>query len=74
MSVTRRLALLAWAQRHGDETVRRKALERVAGELGENGGSGELASTAHDLAWAEPTPPPDEVDRFAERVRKEAGS
>ena len=71
-SLEQALALLAWAQRHGDETVRRKALERVAGELGENGGS-ELAAAAHDLAWAEPSPPPDEVDRFAERVRKEAG-
>jgi hypothetical protein len=67
------LALLAWARDHGDDTVRRKAIERVAAELGQNGGREDLAASARRLAWAEPSPPPEEVAEFAERVRREAG-
>jgi hypothetical protein len=67
----RALELLAWAREHGDETDRRKAIERVAAELGPNGATAELAARARELAWAEPSPPGDDVDRLADRVRKE---
>jgi len=69
----RALGFLAWAREHGDETDRRKAIERVAAELGSNGVNGDLASSARELAWAEPSPPAKDVDELAERVRKEAG-
>jgi hypothetical protein len=65
------LAFLVWAREQRDETVRRKALERIAGELGRNGAPPDLARTAHRLAWAEEGPQRDEFDALADRVRRE---
>jgi hypothetical protein len=70
-TLERALLFLVQAQERGDETATRKALERLAGELAGNGANGDLASAAHRLAWAEPTPEREEVDLFADRVRRE---
>jgi hypothetical protein len=69
-SLARALSFLTWAHKHGDETLQRKAFERVGDELGvvhtENG----LSETAHELAWR-PEPPEDaEVQTFARQARK----
>jgi hypothetical protein len=67
----RALAVLAWAHARGDETLERKALERVAGELGIETVTdvGELSRTARELAWSSRTPEDDEVETFSERAR-----
>ena len=68
----RALALLAWAHARGDETLQRKALERVAGELHVETPVpevDELSRTARELAWSARTPEDDEVETFSERAR-----
>ena len=69
----RALAVLAWAHARGDETLQRKALERVAGELGVEVTApevAELSRTARELAWSARTPEDDEVETFTERARE----
>jgi hypothetical protein len=66
------LALVDDARLRGDHPLLRKALERVAAELGGANGEGQLALDAHRLAWADPIPPPAEVEAFTGRVRDEA--
>jgi hypothetical protein len=70
-ALERALGFLALAQECGDETATRKALERLGVELAGNGVDGDLASAARRLAWAEPSPPREDVERLAERVRGE---
>lgn len=65
-ALERALALVAWAHAHGDETLQRKALERVADELAV---AGDLTRTARELAWSEGVPADEEVEEFAEHVR-----
>lgn len=62
----RALALLRWAHAEGDETLQRKAFERVAGELGVE----RLSETAHELAWSPRLPEDAEVEAFAEEARE----
>jgi hypothetical protein len=69
----RALAVLAWAHARGDETLQRKALERVAGELRVETPLPEvveLSRTARELAWSSRTPEDDEVETFSERARE----
>ncbi|HWX08873.1 MAG TPA: hypothetical protein VNY33_02750 [Gaiellaceae bacterium] len=69
----RALALLSWAHARGDETLQRKALERVAGELGLEVTApevDELSRTARELAWSSRTPEDEEVQTFTERARE----
>jgi hypothetical protein len=65
-TLERALAVLAWAHEHGDETLQRKAFERVADELARKD---ELTRTARELAWSQRTPEDEEVSGFAEQVR-----
>jgi hypothetical protein len=72
-TLERALALLAWAHARGDETLQRKALERVAGELGDEApqpGIDELSRTARELAWSKRVPEDEEVETFAEQARE----
>jgi hypothetical protein len=68
----RALAVLAWAHARGDETLARKALERVAGELDVDtpvpAGDG-LSRAARELAWSSRSPEDDEVETLSERAR-----
>jgi hypothetical protein len=69
----RALAVLAWAHARGDETLQRKALERVAGELHVDApvpGDDDLSRTARELAWSARTPEDEEVETFSERARE----
>ena len=68
----RALAVLAWAHARGDETLERKALERVAGELGDETPEpevDELSRTARELAWSSRMPEDEEVETFSARAR-----
>jgi hypothetical protein len=68
----RALAVLAWAHARGDETLERKALERVAGELDVEQPVpqvADLSHTARELAWSSRTPEDEEVETFSERAR-----
>ena len=67
-TLDRALAVLRWAHQHGDETLQRKAFERVAGELGIERAD-ELTRIARELAWSPRTPEDEEVETFAERAR-----
>jgi len=72
-TLERALALLAWAHERGDETLERKALERVAGELGAEApvpAVDELSRTARALAWSAEVPGDAEVETFAEQARE----
>ena len=72
-TLERALALLAWAHERGDETLERKALERVAGELGVEAPlpvTDELSRTARELAWSADVPGDEEVETFAEQARE----
>ena len=60
----RALAVLRYAHETGDETLQRKAFERVADELGVER-AGQLREQARELAWASRTPEDEEVERFA---------
>jgi hypothetical protein len=71
-SLERALAVLAYAHERGDETLQRKAFERVADELGLDAAQpeiDELTRTARELAWSQRTPADDEVEGFAEQAR-----
>jgi hypothetical protein len=71
-TLERALAVLAWAHARGDETLERKALERVAGELAVETPlheADDLSRTARELAWSSRTPEDDEVETFSERAR-----
>ena len=60
----RALAVLRYAHETGDETLQRKAFERVAGELGVERAD-ELSVQAKELAWSPRTPQDEEVEQFA---------
>ena len=62
----RALALFFWANARGDETLQRKALERVADELPLDGG--ELSGIARELAWSAETPEGEEVEAISSRA------
>jgi hypothetical protein len=67
----RALAVLAWAHARGDETLERKALERVAGELDDETPEpeiDELSRAARELAWSSRTPDDEDVEALSERV------
>jgi hypothetical protein len=64
----RALAVLRYAHQTGDETLQRKAFERVAGELGVEQAD-ELTRVARELAWSARTPEDEEVEEFAEQAR-----
>ena len=64
----RALAVLRYAHESGDETLQRKALERVAGELGVERAD-ELTRVARELAWSARTPEDEEVEDFAVQAR-----
>ena len=64
----RALAVLRYAHQHGEETLQRKAFERVAGELGVERAD-ELTYIARELAWSSRTPEDEEVEEFAEQAR-----
>jgi hypothetical protein len=70
-TLERALALLAWAHEHGDETLQRKAFERVANELGVVPAADELSQAAHELAWSPHVPEDAEVEAFTEQAREE---
>lgn len=68
----RALAVLAYAHERGDETLQRKAFERVADELGIEATLpevDELTRTARELAWSARTPADDEIEVFSEQAR-----
>jgi hypothetical protein len=67
-SLSRALTLLQWAHDHGDETLERKAFERIAAELGV--AVDELSATAHELAWSQDLPADEEVEAFTEQARE----
>jgi hypothetical protein len=66
----RALSLLAWAHEHGDETLQRKAFERVADELGVAPERDDLSRAAHELAWQPRLPADDEVAAFTRQARE----
>ena len=65
----RALDVLRYAHQHGDETLQRKAFERVAAELGV-ARADELTQIARELAWSQRTPEDEEVEEFAEQARE----
>ncbi|MDE3024514.1 MAG: hypothetical protein KGI93_02980 [Acidobacteriota bacterium] len=69
-ALDRALALLAWAHEHGDETLQRKAFERVASELGVVPAVDELSQAARELAWSPDVPEDEEVEAFTEEARE----
>lgn len=62
----RALAVFFWANAHGDETLQRKALERVADELPLD--VIDLSAAARELAWSPETPEEGEVEAISERA------
>jgi hypothetical protein len=69
----RALTVLAWAHARGDETLERKALERVAGELDVETPVPEvddLSRAARELAWSARAPEDEDVESFTERARE----
>ena len=65
-SLERALAVFFWAGRRGDETLQRKALERVAAELPLD--VADLSDATRELAWSPETPEEDEVEAISERA------
>jgi len=63
----RALAVLRYAHERGDETLQRKAFERVADELGVERAD-ELTRIARELAWSSRTPEDEEIEAFAVQV------
>jgi hypothetical protein len=63
----RALAVLRYAHERGDETLQRKAFERVADELGVERAD-QLTRVARELAWSPRTPEDEEVEAFAVQV------
>ena len=71
-TLERALAVLAWAHARGDDTLERKALERVAGELDDETPEpeiDELSRAARELAWSSRTPDDEDVEALSERAR-----
>jgi hypothetical protein len=69
----RALVLLEWARAHEDDTLQRKALERVADELGTDVADiDELTEKARELAWSSSGPESGEFDSFSERAHEQA--
>ena len=62
----RALALFFWANARGDETLQRKALERVADELPLD--VLELSEVTRQLAWSPETPGGEEVEAISQRA------
>ena len=65
-ALDRALAVVFWARDHGDETLQRKALERVADEIGPDGH--ELSEAARALAWSREAPEAEDVQSISERA------
>jgi hypothetical protein len=65
-SLERALTLFFWARANDDETLQRKALERVADELPFD--VHELSETARALAWSPETPEEEDVEEISERA------
>jgi hypothetical protein len=65
-TLERALALFFWARERGDETLQRKALERVADELPFE--VHDLSDAARALAWSPETPEGDDVEAISERA------
>jgi len=65
-SLERALTLFFWARAHNDETLQRKALERVADELPFD--VHDLSETARALAWSPETPEEEDVEEISERA------
>lgn len=65
-SLEQALAVFFWAGQHGDETLQRKALERVAAELPMD--VSDLSDMTRELAWSPETPEEDEVEAISERA------
>ncbi|HEX4324527.1 MAG TPA: hypothetical protein VHZ77_07830 [Gaiellaceae bacterium] len=65
-SLERALTLFFWARAHDDETLQRKALERVADELPFD--VHDLSETARALAWSPEAPETEEVEEISERA------
>ena len=62
----RALALFFWARAQGDETLQRKALERVADELPLD--VIDLSEAARELAWSPEAPEEEEVEAISARA------
>jgi hypothetical protein len=62
----RALALFFWASARGDETLQRKALERVADELPLD--VIDLSETARELAWSPETPQGEAVEAISQHA------
>jgi len=65
-SLERALTLFFWARAHDDETLQRKALERVADELPYD--VHDLSETARALAWSPEAPEEEDVQEISERA------
>jgi hypothetical protein len=65
-SLERALALFFWAGGRGDETLQRKALERVAAELPFD--VADLSDATREIAWSPETPGDDEVEALSEKA------
>ena len=65
-SLERALTLFFWARAHDDETLQRKALERVADELPFD--VHELSETARALAWSPEAPETEDVEEISQRA------
>lgn len=70
--IDRALALARYAAQQGDAVGERRALERLASEL-RNDGREDLASTARRLAWSERDPDGEALDELAAEVSGVAG-
>jgi hypothetical protein len=67
-TLERALAVFFWARERGDETLQRKALERVADELPVE--VHDLSETARALAWSPESPEDDEVRAISDSARQ----
>jgi hypothetical protein len=65
-TLERALTLFFWARAHDDETLQRKALERVADELPFD--VHDLSETARALAWSPEAPDEEDVQEISERA------
>ena len=63
-SLERALTLFFWAREHDDETLQRKALERVADELPFD--VHDLSATARALAWSPEAPDTEDVEEISQ--------
>lgn len=70
-TLERALQVLAWAHAHGDETLQRKAFERVASELGMEAAVDEMTKAAREMAWSPQLPEDEEVEAFTEQAREQ---